>query len=97
MCRRNHVPWAVITCTNFASAVTLLVLRFLYSRENKRRDLETRDDTYDAVYIKTESGEERQIDKASIPSIFLLHGIHHSPQAFLDLTDKQNRDFRYVL
>ncbi|KAI9571433.1 major facilitator superfamily domain-containing protein [Boletus coccyginus] len=79
---RNHVPWAVITATNFSSAVTLLVLRYLYLRENKRRDLETRDDTYDAVYVKTESGEERRVDKAS---------------AFLDLTDKQNRDFRYVI
>jgi len=78
---RNHVPWAVITVTNFASAVTLLVLRYLYSHENKRRDLETRDNTYDVpVYIRTESGEEKQVDKA-----------------FLDLTDKQNRDFRYVL
>ncbi|KAF8136478.1 major facilitator superfamily domain-containing protein, partial [Boletus edulis] len=74
---RNHIPWAVITVTNFSSAVALLALRYLYQRENKRRDIETRDDTYDAVYIKTESGEEKQ--------------------AFLDLTDKQNRDFRYVL
>lgn len=64
---RNHIPWGVITATNLASAVALLVLRYLYLRENKRRDLETRDDTYDAVYIKTESGEEKQIDKASIP------------------------------
>jgi ACS family allantoate permease-like MFS transporter len=77
---RNHVPWGVITATNFSSAVALLVLRYLYLRENKRRDRETRDDTYDAVYIKTESGENRKVDKA-----------------FLDLTDKQNRDFRYVL
>ncbi|KAH0830676.1 major facilitator superfamily domain-containing protein [Lanmaoa asiatica] len=64
---RNHVPWAVITATNLASAVALLVLRYLYSRENKRRDHETRDDTYDVAYIKTESGEERKVDKASIP------------------------------
>ncbi|KAN0077177.1 Major facilitator superfamily domain containing protein [Tylopilus felleus] len=77
---RNHIPWAVITVTNLSSAVALLILRYLYWRENKKRDLETRDNTYDSVYIKTESGEERQVDKA-----------------FLDLTDKQNRDFRYVL
>ncbi|KAG9318595.1 major facilitator superfamily domain-containing protein [Chiua virens] len=64
---RNHIPWAVITCTNFASAVALLVLRHLYWRENKRRDSETRDEKYDAIYVKTDSGEERQIDKASAP------------------------------
>ncbi|KAF9227795.1 MFS general substrate transporter [Gyrodon lividus] len=76
---RNHVPWAVITATNFASAVTLLVLRYLYSSENKRREREIRDDKYDSTFVKDEFGE-RRINKA-----------------FLDLTDNQNRDFRYVL
>lgn len=74
------------------------MLRYLYSRENKKRDLETRDNTYDVpVYIRTESGEEKQVDKASIPCAFHPSGVHHFSQAFLDLTDKQNRDFRYVL
>ncbi|KIL00953.1 hypothetical protein PAXRUDRAFT_821163 [Paxillus rubicundulus Ve08.2h10] len=72
---RNHVPWAIITATNLASAVTLLILRHLYSSENKRRDGETRDVTYDSTYF-----QGKKIDKA-----------------FLDLTDNQNRDFRYVL
>lgn len=76
---RNHVPWAIITTTNLASAVTLLILRYLYSSENKRRDRETRDVTYDSAYLQDESGGKK-VDKA-----------------FLDLTDNQNRDFRYVL
>ena len=97
ICSRNHVPWGVITATNFSSAVALLVLRYLYLRENKRRDLETRDDTYDAAYIKTDSGESRKVDKASLPYGSHPHGVNYCPQAFLDLTDKQNRDFRYVL
>jgi len=67
ICCRNHVPWAVITATNFSSAVALLVLRYLYLRENKRRDLEPPDDRYDAVYVRTESGEEMRVDKASVP------------------------------
>lgn len=95
--RRNHIPWGVITATNLASAVTLLVLRYLYWRENKKRDDETRDAAYDNVYIKTESGEERQVDKASVPCESYANVIYYCPQAFLDLTDKQNRDFRYVL
>ncbi|KAH7889599.1 MFS general substrate transporter [Phlebopus sp. FC_14] len=77
---RNHVPWAVITATSFASAVGLLILRYLLASENKQRESENRGDNYDSIYIRDAFGKERKIDKA-----------------FLDLTDKQNRDFRYVL
>lgn len=77
--------------------MALLILRYLYWRENKKRDLETRDNTYDSVYIKTESGEERQVDKVSVRSESHLDDANYRQQAFLDLTDKQNRDFRYVL
>ena len=69
ICCRNHIPWGVITATNFSSGVALLVLRYLYSRENKKRDLEPHDDTYDTVYIRTESGENSKVDKASIPEV----------------------------
>lgn len=76
---RNHVPWAVITSCNFAAGIALVVLRFMFASENRKREQET-PDKHDAVYVLDESGAERKVDKA-----------------FLDLTDKQNRDFRYVL
>ncbi|KAG2116583.1 major facilitator superfamily domain-containing protein [Suillus discolor] len=76
---RNHIPWAVITSCNFAAGIALVVLRFMFASENRKREQET-PDRHDAVYILDESGAERKVDKA-----------------FLDLTDKQNRDFRYVL
>ena len=52
----------------------------MLSTENKKRELETRDDQYDNVYVLDDTGVKKRVDKA-----------------FLDLTDKQNRDFRYVL
>ncbi|KAI0087486.1 MFS general substrate transporter [Irpex rosettiformis] len=81
---RNHVPWLIIGICYVASASLMLIIRFLLARENKRRDAEPKDDTYDNVFLQiiTEDGKsiERRISKE-----------------FLDLTDRQNRDFRYVL
>ena len=67
ICCRNHIPWGVITTTNFSSAVTLLVLRYLYLCENNRRKLEIWDDICDNIYIKIESGKERKVGKVSVP------------------------------
>ncbi|EIW84898.1 MFS general substrate transporter [Coniophora puteana RWD-64-598 SS2] len=81
---RNHIPWAVITACNFAAGVMLILIRFWLASENKKRDAEGYDDTYDSVYIAEEQADgstlEKKVDKA-----------------FLDLTDKQNREFRYIL
>ncbi|KAH7920140.1 MFS general substrate transporter [Leucogyrophana mollusca] len=81
---RNHVPWAVITACNFAAGLALLLIRFLLASENKRRELEKRDETYDNVYIVDIQPDGSKLEK-------------RVDKAFLDLTDKQNRDFRYVL
>uniref|UniRef100_A0A0W0GE50 Major facilitator superfamily (MFS) profile domain-containing protein n=1 Tax=Moniliophthora roreri TaxID=221103 RepID=A0A0W0GE50_MONRR len=81
---RNHVPWALLAAGCGTSAILLFVLRTILAMENKRRESEEHDETYDNVYIthiKADGAtEEKKVDKA-----------------FLDLTDKQNRDFRYVL
>ena len=57
---------------------------------------------YDDVYIETtENGKrvERKVDK--VGSSFLYKGlamdVDPGMQEFLDLTDIQNKDFRYVL
>ncbi|KAI9459731.1 MFS general substrate transporter [Lactarius psammicola] len=81
---RNHVPWVVIGFCYAACMLLLFSIRVLLSRENRRRDECGPDTTYDDVYImKT---DERGNSVAVIVS-----------KEFLDLTDRQNRDFRYVL
>jgi hypothetical protein len=63
----NHVPWAILTACSFASALLLLLLRFMYATENKSRDTEQHDNTYDNVIVAITSvqGErtEKKVDK----------------------------------
>ncbi|RPD66615.1 MFS general substrate transporter [Lentinus tigrinus ALCF2SS1-7] len=81
---RNHVPWLILSICWAVSAIILLVTRFYLAWENARRDRETHDATYDDVYI-TEKQEDGTVVEKKVD------------RAFLDLTDMQNRDFRYVL
>jgi len=81
---RNRVPFTIIAVCSFVSGITLLVIRWYFVRENKKREQEEPDHTYDdvCVIMVDEDGKnaEKKVDKA-----------------FLDLTDLQNRDFRYDL
>ncbi|EMD38093.1 hypothetical protein CERSUDRAFT_113228 [Gelatoporia subvermispora B] len=81
---RDHVPWTILAVCWAVSATLLLVTRWHLARENAKRDRETRDETYDAVYI-TEVGADGKVFDAKVD------------KAFLDLTDYENRDFRYAL
>ncbi|EED79307.1 predicted protein [Postia placenta Mad-698-R] len=78
---RNHIPWAILTACWFVSGMLLLVTRWYLARENAKRDREAHDPTYDDVYITDEATQSEK----------------KVDKAFLDLTDIQNRDFRYVL
>ncbi|OJT11345.1 hypothetical protein TRAPUB_12145 [Trametes pubescens] len=81
---RNHIPWTIIGICYVICPLLMLAIRVLLQRENKKRDAEPRDDTYDDVYIEVVLPDgtrtEKRVDKE-----------------YLDLTDIQNRDFRYVL
>ncbi|KAJ7611732.1 MFS general substrate transporter [Roridomyces roridus] len=83
---RNHVPWIIIGCCYLTMIVTLLGIRFYMAAQNKKREEEPVDETYDHVYVQnsTDSGAPEKIDMANL-------------KEYLDLTDIQNRDFRYVL
>ncbi|CAL1698644.1 unnamed protein product [Somion occarium] len=81
---RNHIPWIIIGICYVICPVILLVIRFLLRRENKRRDSEPADDTYDDVYIEVVDADGKTVQKKI-------------DKEYLDLTDIQNRDFRYVL
>jgi len=81
---RNHVPWIIIGVCDVACVSLLFAIRVLLSRENKRRDAEPLDDTYENVFLTKIDQDGKRVEmKVS--------------KEFLDLTDKQNRDFRYVL
>jgi len=81
---RNRVPWAVITVCYVLCPIIMLSIRWLLKRENEIRERETRDSQYDDMFI------EEKMDDGSIVE-------RRVDKSFLDLTDRQNRDFRYVL
>ncbi|TFK54719.1 MFS general substrate transporter [Heliocybe sulcata] len=81
---RNHIPWAVMTACIFVYTILLLCIRAYCVYENKRRDREQRDDNYDDVFVMVKNEDGTVIEKKV-------------DKAFLDLTDRENRDFRYVL
>ncbi len=80
----------------------LFAIRVVLSRENKRRDAEPLDDAYDNVFVTKvdQDGKrvEMKVSRVCVPSSLLSSRANPIPeQEFLDLTDRQNRDFRYVL
>ncbi|KAF5343546.1 hypothetical protein D9758_012942 [Tetrapyrgos nigripes] len=81
---RNHVPWIIIGICYTSCMALVMTIRFVLNRENKKRDMEPHDDTYDDVYIER-MGPEGKTEEVKVE------------KEFLDLTDRQNRDFRYVL
>jgi MFS family permease len=81
---RNHIPWIIIGICYALCPIILLVLRHLLSKENKRRDSEPADSDYEDVYVATVNADGETVERKV-------------DKEFLDLTDIQNRDFRYVL
>ncbi|KAI5983666.1 MFS general substrate transporter [Pisolithus albus] len=80
---RNHVPWAVIALCYCICPIILLVIRVLLDRENRRRDSEPLNEA-EEYYIKKVMEDGKSI-KVKVD------------KEFMDLTDCQNCDFRYVL
>ncbi|CAE6333014.1 unnamed protein product [Rhizoctonia solani] len=81
---RNRIPWIVITISYFLCPIILLIIRVRLSRENKRRDAEPKAEEEDDAYIEEVLEDGTKVERKV-------------DKAFLDLTDIQNRDFRYVL
>ncbi|KAF8212762.1 MFS general substrate transporter [Mycena galopus ATCC 62051] len=83
---RNHVPWIVIGVCYACCMFIFLAIRYLLIAENKRRDAEpVGNDVYDEVYVeRLASDGSGRMEKVKVD------------KEFLDLTDRQNRDFRYV-
>ncbi|KAH8114972.1 hypothetical protein DFH11DRAFT_1507957, partial [Phellopilus nigrolimitatus] len=84
---RNHVPslpWIVTGICYLICPMLMMLQHHILSKENKRRDQEPVDDAYDDVWVRVSDESGNAIEKKV-------------DKAFLDLTDRQNRDFRYVL
>ncbi|OJA19855.1 hypothetical protein AZE42_09921, partial [Rhizopogon vesiculosus] len=81
---RNHIPWAVIGACYVVCPILLLTIRAVLAGENRLRDAEPIDDGEKDYVIEriTEDGNRVQVKV---------------DKEFLDMTDRQNRDFRYVL
>ncbi|KAG2151193.1 MFS general substrate transporter [Suillus bovinus] len=80
---RNHIPWAVIGTCYVVCPLLLLVIRAVLVRENRIRDAEPVGEGEEYVIERIE--EDGKCVKVKVD------------KEFLDLTDRQNRDFRYVL
>lgn len=64
---RNTVPWAVIAVCYFICPFLLLAIRHMLNKENKRRDAEEHDSTYDNVFVEEKLAdgtvEIKKVDK----------------------------------
>ncbi|KAJ7658281.1 major facilitator superfamily domain-containing protein [Mycena polygramma] len=82
---RDRIPWIVIAVCYVCCMALLLVIRHLLKSENKRRDTEALgDDRYNDVFVERMALDGSGFEKVKID------------KEFLDLTDIQNREFRYV-
>lgn len=81
----NHVPWIVIGACFVSCMVLLFSIRVLLERENKRRDAEPRDDSYDDVYVARidEEGNrvEVKVSKVRVRSYWGAHTMILIPRA----------------
>ncbi|KAJ6626503.1 hypothetical protein B0H10DRAFT_523055 [Mycena sp. CBHHK59/15] len=79
---RNRVPWTVIGICYACCMRLMLAIRLHLARENRRRDAEH---GYDDVFVERPAADSGKVERVRVD------------KEFLDLTDRQNRDLRYVL
>ncbi|KAI0065987.1 MFS general substrate transporter [Artomyces pyxidatus] len=81
---RNHIPWIGTGIAYVLSLATLFSIRVILDLRNKRRATDTHDDSEEDIYVLTFDGDGKEVEVKV-------------DKEFLDLTDMQNKDFRYVL
>jgi MFS transporter, ACS family, allantoate permease len=57
----NHVPWLIVGICSVAGMVLLYSIRLLLAHENKRRDAEPPEYSYDDVYIMKIDDEGKSV------------------------------------
>ena len=60
---RNHVPWIIIGVCYVVCPALMLIIRWLLNRENRLRDAEPVDDTYDDVYVAVAGPDGTIVEK----------------------------------
>ena len=60
---RNHVPWTIIGICYVVCPALMLLIRWLLARENRKRDAEPVDDTYDDVYVEVVGADGKRVEK----------------------------------
>ena len=88
-----HLPFGIILMGNLVSIICALLLLFLLGRENKRRDA-MREEA-----IRTGIGKEKYEEYAEVETRNGQGKMIKTrvDKAFLDMTDRENLAFRYVL
>ncbi|KAG8907649.1 hypothetical protein FRB99_003111 [Tulasnella sp. 403] len=84
---RNTVPFAILTTTYIIDIIIILIIRWYLLRENKRRDAEklaSGKEYEEYGYVET-TREDGTVVKVKVPI------------QFMDITDKENKAFRYPL
>lgn len=59
----NRVPWLIIGICYVVCPMILLVIRALLARENKRRESEPHDDTYEDIWVQVADAEGKLVDR----------------------------------
>ena len=67
---RNHIPWIISGVCYVVCIITLLVIRWHLARENRRRDLEPRDHTYDDTWVEMVR-DDGTVEKIKVPKVFI--------------------------
>jgi ACS family allantoate permease-like MFS transporter len=62
MVSSNHVPWLIIGICSVMCMVLLFSIRLLLAHENKRRDAEPPDYSYDDVYVMKIDDEGKRVE-----------------------------------
>lgn len=92
---RNRVPWAIIVAINFTQIILVMILRAYLVRQNAIRNRASENgeekpenadekEEYNEAFVVVQDANGRDVKKR----------VH---RAFMDLTDRQNKEFRYVL
>ncbi|KAG8990411.1 hypothetical protein FRB90_001768 [Tulasnella sp. 427] len=84
---RNMVPWTIQLCTYIADITIILTIRWYLNRENKRRDAEqiASGKEYEEFGYIEHTREDGSVQKIKVPI------------QFMDITDWENKAFRYAL
>ncbi|KAM0748114.1 MFS general substrate transporter [Meredithblackwellia eburnea MCA 4105] len=86
---RNFVPWAVVIVSYSLCPVILLLIRFILNRENKRREA--------LAFAAKADGIDQEEEVVDVKHADGTTTVEKVDKAFLDLTDKENLDYRYCL